>query len=310
MSRANVATPPGIVELSSENARVAFVPAMGGRIIALDLGGRQWLTDGDRGGITECFPTVSACTISSGIPSLGGQTLPAGGEIAGRAPSFTMETHDADEGAAALRAVTEWTGERAPWRYARELRVIPDAVIMRYALTNDGKEKLPFIWAARASLPLGEGTTVELPDSSRTRIGAQQGIDLLGVSAEHRWPKLRSAKAIVDFSKPDAVARKFSCTLFVDLASGRASVTEGPHRLHVEFDASRLPHFEVSVDRRGWAPFGGGSNASSLVIAPRMGVPDSLSEALGAWNGAQWVAPGETREWEVVYRGRDSSRDG
>jgi hypothetical protein len=214
-----------------------------------------------------------------------------------------METHDADEGAAALRAVTEWTGERAPWRYARELRVIPDAVIMRYALTNDGKEKLPFIWAARASLPLGEGTTVELPDSSRTRIGAQQGIDLLGVSAEHRWPKLRSAKAIVDFSKPDAVARKFSCTLFVDLASGRASVTEGPHRLHVEFDASRLPHFEVSVDRRGWAPFGGGSNASSLVIAPRMGVPDSLSEALGAWNGAQWVAPGETREWEVVYRG-------
>ena len=65
MSRANVATPPGIVELSSENARVAFVPAMGGRIIALDLGGRQWLTDGDRGGITECFPTVSACTMSN-----------------------------------------------------------------------------------------------------------------------------------------------------------------------------------------------------------------------------------------------------
>jgi galactose mutarotase-like enzyme len=303
MSRSNVATPPGIVELNSENARVAFVPALGGRVIALDLGGRQWLADGDRGGIVECFPTIAACTISSGIPSLGGQTLPAGGEIASRAPSFTMETHDADEGAAALRALMEWTGERAPWRYARELRVAPDAVIMRYALTNEGKEKLPFLWAARAALPLGEATTLELPDSSRVRIGAQHGIDLLGVSAEHRWPKLRSAKAIVDFSKPDAVARKFSCTLFVDLASGRASVTEGPHRLHVEFDATRLPHFEVSVDRRGWAPFGSGSNTSSVVIAPRMGVPDSLSEALGSWNGAQWVAPGETREWEVVYRG-------
>jgi galactose mutarotase-like enzyme len=303
MSRANVATPPGIVELSSENARVAFVPAFGGRIIALDLGGRQWLADGDRGGIVECFPTVAACTISSGIPSLGGQALSAGGEIAARAPSFTMETHDPEEGSAALRAVTEWTGERAPWRYVRELRVNPDAVVMRYALTNEGKEKLPFLWAARATLPLSDATTLELPDSSRTRIGAQQGIDLLGVSAEHRWPKLRSAKAIVDFSKPDAVARKFSCTLFVDLASGRASVTEGPHRLHVEFDTSRIPHFEVSVDRRGWAPFGAGSNTSSLAIAPRMGVPDSLSEALGAWNGAQWVAPGETREWEVAYRG-------
>jgi hypothetical protein len=210
MSRANVATPPGIVELSSESARVAFVPALGGRIIALDLGGRQWLTDGDRGGIVECFPTIAGCTISSGIPSLGGQTLPAGGEIAARAPSFTMETHDPDEGAAALRALMEWTGERAPWRYARELRVAGDAVILRYTLANEGKEKLPFLWAARAALPLGEATTLELPDSSRVRIGAQQGIDLLGVSAEHRWPKLRSAKAIVDFSKPEAVSRKIS----------------------------------------------------------------------------------------------------
>jgi hypothetical protein len=303
MARANVATPPGIVELTSGTARVAFVPAHGGRIIALELGGRQWLADGERGGIAEAFPTVAACTISSGIPSLGGETLPAGGEIATRAPSFTMETHDAEEGGAALRALVEWTGERAPWRYARELRVAPDAVMMRYSLANEGKEKLPFLWAARAALPLSEGTTLELPDSSRVRIGAQHGIDLLGVSAEHRWPKLRGAKAIVDFSKPDAVARKYAATLFVDVASGRASVTEGAHRLHVEFDPSRIPHFEVSVERRGWAPFGSGSNASSLVIAPRIGVPDSLSEALGSWNGAQWVAPGESREWEVVYRG-------
>ena len=133
MSRANVATPPGIVELSSDNARVAFVPALGGRIIALDLGGRQWLADGDRGGLAECFPTVAGCTISSGIPSLGGHTLAAGGDIASRAPSFTMETHDPEEDAAALRAVTEWTGERAPWRYARELRVMRP----RYATGRD-----------------------------------------------------------------------------------------------------------------------------------------------------------------------------
>lgn len=163
MSRAPVATPPGIVELSSESARVAFVPAQGGRIIALVLGGRQWLADGDRGGITECFPTIAGCTISSGIPSLGGHALPAGGEIAARAPSFTMETHDPDEGAAALRAVTEWTGERAPWRYTRELRVVADAVVMRYSLANEGREKLPFLWGARAVLPLGRRRRSSFP---------------------------------------------------------------------------------------------------------------------------------------------------
>ncbi len=283
-------------------ASPSFPPRAGASSPSISVAGSGWLT------VTgaesrSAFPPLPHAPFSSGIPSLGGQSLPAGGEIAARAPSFTMETHDPEEGAAALRAVTEWTGERAPWRYARELRVASDAVIMRYSLSNEGKEKLPFLWGARATLPLGEATTVELPDTARTRIGAQQGIDLLGVGAEHRWPKLRSAKAIVDFSKPDAVARKFSCTLFVDVAAGRASVTEGAHRLHVEFDASRIANVEVSVERRGWAPFGGGANTSSLVIAPRIGVPDSLSEALGGWNGAQWVAPGEVREWEVVYRG-------
>jgi hypothetical protein len=60
---------------------------------------------------------------------------------------------------------------------------------------------------------------------------------------------------------------------------------------------------EVSVDRRGWAPFGGGSNSSSVVVAPRIGVPDALSDALGSWNGASWIAPGARREWIVTFRG-------
>ena len=157
-----------------------------------------------------------------------------------------------------------------------------------------GREAAPS--GRRAASP-GESTTLELPDSSRTRIGAQQGIDLLGVSAEHRWPKLRSAKAIVDFSKPDAVARKFSCTLFVDLAAGRASVTEGPSRLHVEFDATRIPHFESA-----WASGGRLRRGSQLTATIAPGSCARPERGVGAWNGAQGGAPGYCRSGRLLSR--------
>jgi hypothetical protein len=39
-----------------------------------------------------------------------------------------------------------------------------------------------------------------------------------------------------------------------------------------------------------------------LAIGPASGAPDSLTEALGSWKGAQWLEPGETKEWTVTWR--------
>src|SRR6185437_8860294 len=62
--------------------RVVVVPALGGKIVGLEIGGREWLwrsraraqrpadgvsyaAVGDTGGIDECFPTVAPCVLPS-----------------------------------------------------------------------------------------------------------------------------------------------------------------------------------------------------------------------------------------------------
>ncbi|HEX6060333.1 MAG TPA: hypothetical protein VFZ11_15085, partial [Gemmatimonadaceae bacterium] len=47
--------PPGTLELRGNGTRVVLVPALGGRITALEIGGREWLRAG--GIVDERFPS-------------------------------------------------------------------------------------------------------------------------------------------------------------------------------------------------------------------------------------------------------------
>ena len=64
----------GTAELCAGDARVVIAPALGGKIISMRLGGREWLWndprvphrvggDPDSGGLDECFPTAAACNL-------------------------------------------------------------------------------------------------------------------------------------------------------------------------------------------------------------------------------------------------------
>src|SRR5919107_4707120 len=97
------AAPPapsfGAAELHGGGSRVSIIPALGGKIASMELGGRQWLwtseviqhripVDGasyvetaDSGGYDECFPTVGACVLPSGVERFGGLSLPDHGEL-------------------------------------------------------------------------------------------------------------------------------------------------------------------------------------------------------------------------------------
>ena len=102
---------PGEIELQASGARVVIVPALGGRITALDLGGRQWLAEGDapegtaeeaRGGATgweECFPTVGAARLVSKHSGLA-IDLPALGEARTIRPETSISTLDGAPSAA------------------------------------------------------------------------------------------------------------------------------------------------------------------------------------------------------------------
>lgn len=275
----------------------------------MEMAGRQWLwthpaletgrTEGvaDLGGMDECFPTLAACTIPSGADAI---SLPEGGELRSQRAETQIVTPDGG-----MEAVSTWHGERDRYRFTRRVRLDAEGTVeMRYEAANVGKEPLPFVWASRPLLPLSAETRILLPHRSRVRIAAQHGIDL-GASGggEHQWPHVRLEKRVADLSRPESVARKYACKLFVDPVGGTIAVEEPPLRLELLVDPREVPDLGIWINRRGAAP--GRSKAQNvLALQPGIGAPDSLAEALGSWKGAHTLAPGESRSWTVRWRAR------
>lgn len=318
----------GTVELRGGDARVVVVPSLGGKISELWFGDRQWLwrnaqlpfrlpTSGasyeltaDSGGFDECFPTVGACTLPSLVKGAGGRVVPDHGELWSQHPSVQLTT---GEGGHRLHLV--WQGVALPYRFERTVVVTPQGEVRcEYAATNLGDQPLPFIWAAHPLLPLGRETRLELPEGARTRVWAQIGIDLGGAGAEHRWPRLRSGGQLLDFSAPVLAWKKpFACKLFIDLPDGDTTVRviEGSAELSARFSAADVPQMALWINhgawnplpRTSWLPWRRPATYCNLGFEPAIGSPDTLSDALGAWESARWIGVGETRQWTVIWTG-------
>lgn len=293
---------PGEIELQATGARVVIVPELGGRITALELDGRQWLATGAppagtpedaRGAATgweECFPTVGASRLVSKHSGLSIE-LPALGEARTLRPATSIATLDG-----ALEATCVWTGERMPYLLTRTTRVVAGEVTMRYEAKNAGGAALPFIWAANVAMPLGSATRIALPDNARARVLAQHGIDMLGVGAEHRWPRFRTAKKIVDMGAPDAVAGRFAVHVSFDLPVGYVTVTEAGARLELRLDPTVISRVGLAVRRTP-------GEARLVTLQPSIGIPDAVAHAAGVEASAAWLEPGETRRWSMTWRG-------
>ena len=300
----------GFAELKAGATRVVVVPALGGKIVSLEIGGREWLwrsrarasrpadgasyeSVGDTGGIDECFPTVAPCVLPSAVARYGGLALPDHGELWSQPSTFALETRD--DG---MYASCAWEGRRMAYRFVRGISVRAAAPVeLRYQLTNDGRVPLPFVWASRAVFPLDKDTRIVLADGTRARVWSARGIEL-GIGAEMRWPRAVARGRMIDLSSPDAAGRAYSCTAYVD--ASRASVEQGGTRLEAVLDGAVQPSMSVAIEKPGWSAFR--RAAPRVAIAPSIGAPASLAEALGSWHGAAWVDAGATLEWTVTWR--------
>lgn len=324
----------GTVELRGGHARVVLIPSLGGKISELWFGDRQWLwrnpqlpyrlpeagasyvLTADSGGYDECFPTVGACALPSIVRGLGGRTLPDHGELWSQQPTLALTTGDTGH-----RAQLTWQGAVLPYRFERTVVVTTDgAVRCEYAATNTSDQKLPFIWSAHPLLPLTRETRIELPEAARTRVWAQVGVDLGGAGAEHRWPRVRSGGQLLDLSAPATAGKKpFACKLFVDLPSGMQTVRvrEGRDVLAAHFDSADVPNVALWINRGGWNPLPRTSwlpwkkpePYQNLGFEPAIGAGDTLSDALGGWNGAHWIEAGATKRWMVTWTGERAADD-
>lgn len=307
----------GFAELRGGGSRVVIVPSLGGKIAEMELGGRQWLwrsdvipyampEDGasyvetaDSGGYDECFPTVAPCRVPTWIRGFGGLELPDHGELWTQSPTVDVRTS-----ATGQCAVTTWTGQRMPYRFVREVRVTPSGdVEFVYEATNTGSERMPFIWSAHPLLPLTSETRLELPHATRVHVYTQHEIALGTGATDLRWPMIRSAGKLLDFSQPFSIARRYACKLFLEMREGHAAVVEGGSRLEVSFDTNQVPNFGLWINRGGWTPFKRGKPYSNIAFEPCIGAPDTLDEALGAWKNAHWLDAGHSRRWSLRWRG-------
>ncbi len=318
----------GTVELRGGNARVVIIPALGGKIAELWFGERQWLwhntqlpfrapvagtsyvLTADSGGFDECFPTVGPCTLPTIVRGYGARELPDHGELWSQRADMSLTT--GDEG---HRAHLVWQGVNLPYRFERSVVVTPDGdVRCEYAATNTGDLKMPFIWSAHPLLNLGKGTRLRLPEGARVRVWAQHGVDLGGASAEHRWPRARSGGQLLDLSAPAlAWKRPYACKLFMDLPPGDQAlrVAEEQDELTVRFSTYEIPQLALWINhgawnplpRTSWLPWRKPAPYMNLAFEPAIGAPDTLSDALGAWDGAHWIEPGQTREWTITWTG-------
>ncbi|HWZ60754.1 MAG TPA: hypothetical protein VNW46_17350 [Gemmatimonadaceae bacterium] len=307
----------GFAELQGGGSRVRIVPALGGKISVIELGGRQWLwtndaitpqtpVDGasyletaDTGGYDECFPTVAPCWLPGNAGAFSGTSLPDHGELWAMRADVGVET--SAEGQA---AITVWEGRRMPYRFTRVVRVTPAGqIVFHYKVQNSGREALPFLWSSHPLLPLTEQTWLDLPPGAMVRVDARHG-DVVHMAEDFRWPRVRLEKNIADLSWPASVAKQYACKLFVTMPSGATvvAVEDGAARLEMVFDSAEVPTVGLWINRRGWSPSRKIKPYLNLGFEPCIGSPDSLATALGPWDGAQWLAPRATREWTITWR--------
>lgn len=325
----------GSIVIRGGETSLTLHPALGGKISSLHLAGREWLWTSDvlerrapdaamrrddasyvkladTGGYDECFPTVGACTIPDRVARFGALNLPDHGELWSQEPAIDIRrAADGDH----VRA--RWTGSRMPYTFARSIHVGgTGAVTMRYSAANHGASPLPFLWSAHPLLPLTDRTRIRLPRGARLRVDAAHGFEprdapmaatgAAGPDAGgQRWPIVSVHDIEADASHPASIGDGRACKIFLDLPAGfvRASVEEGDCRLDVEFDGGHVTHFGVWLNNHGWTPFPNGRPYRNLAFEPCIGAADSLAKALGDWDSAAWLAPGETREWSLTWRG-------
>ena len=282
---------------------------------------------GDSGGFDECFPTVSACRLPSWVKGASNTPLPDHGELWSQVPRLTIGTSEYGHSATCLWASPAPQSDRSspgqpdgpqpfsqafPFQFERKLTVRRDgSVTFEYAVQNDGEARLPFVWSSHPVFPLTDSSRIVIPEGSRTRVWAQHGVDLGGPGAEHHWPRFRAGGKLLDLSKPSVVRQDFACKLFVDLPRTEVVVAleERDARLEMHLHGRQVPQVGLWINRRGWPAVEQSFLRrravphSTIAIEPCLGAPDSLSEALGAWDAAQWVEAGSVARWAMMWRG-------
>jgi galactose mutarotase-like enzyme len=302
------------VVISSAACSVTFVPALGGKIASIKIGGNELLQaplappvlrsqslafeDSDASGWDECLPSVAACEVET--PS-GRALIPDHGDlwrvpwqVLDSAPGSVLMRGECFSLPLALQRSAALTESGNGWHLSLE-----------YTVSNIGNQAVPWSWAAHPLFATQKGDQILLPASITTfRIEGSRGNRLGSPGKEAQWPiATLTGGAHADLS----VAQDADAGIGDKLFAGPLSQDENwctllrPSaglRLHMEFDPEATPYLGLWICYGGW-PERPGHTQVCVALEPATAPRDSLA-VTGPWS--RMLGPGESFSWPMQIK--------
>jgi galactose mutarotase-like enzyme len=176
------------------------------------------------------------------------------------------------------------------------LRPASAVLEMHYTLTNQGKERFPFLFKLHPAFAVSGSHRIDFPPMTVRREPEFAGT-LREAPLVFPWPHAHIGATILDLREvPDAHSGAVHFFYGTELAAGWCGVTNRATRL-----ATAL-RFDPEVFSSCWlfATHGGWRDLNVAVLEPATGYPYNMRSMMDGGQ-ARWLAPGETLETSVLF---------
>jgi galactose mutarotase-like enzyme len=286
--------------LRNDQLSVAFLPALGGKIVALqDRAGREYLSrsgrpyalrkygmkygDTEFDGIDELFPSLGACEYPAGPWK--GRPVPGHGEI------FQMPWQSVAGGTG---VTLEVASQVFPYVFRRQATLDGSALVLDYAVTNTAAEPFRYLYTFHPLFAAAAGCRLDVPDDMQVTVSWSKN-GWLGQHGETKtWGTIRDADGGLF---KEAVFRPNSGRYYKFFSS---PLRDGQLRLGhsdgsgvaVIWPAAQMSRFAV------WCSEGGVDGLHHLAIEPTTCLRESLADAVAAGE-APAIPPHGVVRWQI-----------
>jgi hypothetical protein len=225
------------------------------------------------GGWDDGFPTCETC-------SHNGELYPNLGEL--RSIDWRLETGSQTF----VRLSTD--GPISPVHASKEIRLVEDALEMRFAVSHVGYAPIEFIWGTHPAYAITADCVLHVP--ARKGLVGQANHPILGNPGQsYQWPILKASQSSMDMSRVLPPGPFAAGHYAIELTAGWYAV-EYPGRqtgILFEFPLEVCPYLWL------WLSYGGWRGYYVAVIEPWSSCPVTLTDAVAA-KTHRVLQPGET----------------